>query len=306
MTIQELKSQIESNSVTDNLIIFKANPDSIIPDQYIREISRLKQLEINYVDTPDELIGTSSSIFGIADTAQLSCLNVIKSEVYIWGYNGLSRVHNAIIVVSKFENKDVEKQLQEYIVNVPELEEWQVRDYVFSLIPGVDQKQLDWMITLCGKNYLRLQSELDKLLLFQEAEQKFVFNDLINDGEFSDLSSFNIFSLTNALSTKNMNDIQAVYKELDRVDVNEFGLLTLMIKNFRNLIMVQLNSNPTPENTGMTSGQLYAIKKLPKVYSAEQLVKIYEVLLDVDRKIKNGELPTEIVIDYLLIKILSM
>ena len=103
-----------------------------------------------------------------------------------------------------------------------------------------------------------------------------------------------------------MDEILSVYRELDRVDVNEFGLLTILVKNFRNLIMVQLNSNPTPESTGMSSGQLYAIKKLPKVFSPQQLVKIYDILLDVDRQIKNGELPAEIVIDYMLIKILSV
>lgn len=307
MTIQDLKSQIENNCVTDELIIFKANTDSILPDQYISVISKIKKLEINYVNTPDDMLDTTTSLFAsCSNFAQPLCLNVLKTEVYVWGSKNITKAHNAIIVVSKFDDKEVEKELQPYIVNVPELEEWQVRDYVFSLITGVDQKQLDWMITLCGKNYQRLQSELDKLMLFQESEQKFVFNDLINDGEFSDLSSFNIFNLTNALSAKNMDTIQSIYKELDRIDINEFGFLTIMIKNFKNLIMVQLNSNPTTENTGMSSGQLYAIKKLPKVYNGDQLVKIYEILLDIDRKVKEGELPTEIMIDYILIKILSV
>ena len=70
--------------------------------------------------------------------------------------------------------------------------------------------------------------------------------------------------------------------------------------------MVQLNSNPTPENTGLDGKQLYAIKKIPRVYSATQLVDIYTMLLDVDRQIKSGELPTDILIDYLITKILSI
>lgn len=306
MTLQELKTQIETNNVTDKLIIFKSPQESILTNQYISAIAKAKQLEINYVDSPDELTQSSNSIFGIAQPAQLACLNVVKAEVYEWGYNGFANVHNAIIVVQKFADKDVEKNLQEYIITIPTLEEWQVQDYVYSLIPGVDQKKLAWMMKLCGTNYFRLQSELDKLMLFRQDEQRYVFDDLVNDGEFSDLSSFDIFNLTNALASKNVEDILAVYKELDRVDVNEFGLLTILVRNFRNLIMVQLNNNPTPETTGMTSGQLYAVRKLPRVFSADQLVKIYETLLDIDRKIKNGELDTSLVIDYMITKILSI
>lgn len=306
MTLQELKSAIETKTVPDDLIIFKCPQESILTNMYIDAIAKSKNLDINYVESPNELTQSSTSIFGIAEPAQLACLNVVKSEVYVWGCNGLANVHNAIIVVQKFQDKDTEKQLEKFIITIPALEDWQVQDYVYSMISGVDQNKLAWMMKLCGTNYFRLQSEIDKLKLFREDEQKYVFDDLVHDGEFSDLSSFNIFNLTNALSTKNMDEILSVYRELDRVDVNEFGLLTILVKNFRNIIMVQLSNNPTPESTGMSSGQLYAIKKLPKVFSPQQLVNIYEILLDIDRQIKNGELPAEIVIDYMLIKILSV
>lgn len=72
------------------------------------------------------------------------------------------------------------------------------------------------------------------------------------------------------------------------------------------MIMVQTSSNPTPETTGLDSKTLYAIKKLPRSYTPEQLVKIYTTLLDIDRQIKTGELPVELTIDYMLVKILGM
>ena len=306
MTLQELKSAIETNTVSDNLIIFKCSHESILPDMYIQAISKSRNLEINYVESLEDCVKSSNSIFGIAEPAQLASLNVVKSEVYVWGHSKVTNVHNTIVVVQKFQDKDVEKQLEKFIITIPQLEDWQVQDYVYSMIRGVDQKKLAWMMKLCGTNYFRLQSEIDKLKLFREDEQRYVFDDLVNDGEFSDLSSFNIFNFTNALASKNLEEVLTVYKELDRVDVNEFGLLTILVKNFRNIIMVQLNNNPTPDSTGMSSGQLYAIKKLPRVFSPQQLVRIYDILLDIDRKIKNGELPTEIVVDYMLIKILSI
>ena len=103
-----------------------------------------------------------------------------------------------------------------------------------------------------------------------------------------------------------MDTLTAIYKEIHSVDINEFGLLTILYKNFRNIISVQLTNNPTPESTGLESKQLYAIKKIPRVYSPEQLASIFVFLGDLDRMVKNGELPTDIMIDYIITKILSM
>lgn len=306
MTIQELKSQIESGHVTNDLIILKDTESNFISNQYIKAISKVKNQKINYVDSVDELLADSSSIFSMFQEKDDTSLNVLKSEVFIWGNPAITRLQNLIIVVSKFSDKAVEKQFSPFIVNVPKIEDWMLKDYVYSTTEGVDQKDLDWLINLCGTNYDRLQQELDKLSIFGVDERKYLFNDLIRDGAVDDLSSYSIFNFTNAITSKDIAQLKNVYKELRRIDVNEFGLLTILLKNFKNIIMVQLNSNPTPENTGMDGRQLYAIKKIPRVYSADQLVSIYKLLLDVDRQIKSGELPTEILIDYLVTKILSI
>ena len=306
MTIQELKIQIETGKVTDELIILKDTEDNFISNQYIKAIARVKKQKINYVDSIDELLADSSSLFSMFQEKDDTCLNVLKSEVFIWVEPRIARLTNLIIVVSKFSDKATEKQFEKYVVTVPKIEGWMLKDYVYSITEGVAHKDLDWLMQLCGTNYARLQQELDKVSLFREDERRYLFDDLIRDGAVDDLSSYSIFNFTNAITSKDLAAIKSVYKELSRMDVNEFGLLTILLKNFKNIIMVQLNSNPTPENTGLDGKQLYAIKKIPRVYSATQLVDIYTMLLDVDRQIKSGELPTDILIDYLVTKILSI
>ena len=306
MTIQELKTQIEAGKVTDELIILKDAEDNFISNQYIKAISRVKKQKINYVDSVDELLADSSSLFSMFQEKDDTCLNVLKSEVFIWVEPRIARLTNLIIVVSKFSDKVIEKQFEKYIVTVPKIEGWMLKDYVYSITEGVAHKDLDWLMQLCGTNYARLQQELDKVLLFREDERRYLFDDLIRDGAVDDLSSYSIFNFTNAITSRDLAAIKSVYKELSRMDVNEFGLLTILLKNFKNIIMVQLNANPTPENTGLDGKQLYAIKKIPRVYSATQLVDIYTMLLDIDRQIKSGELPTDILIDYLVTKILSV
>ena len=306
MTIQELKSQIENNCVGSYPLIFKDDETMFLSNQYINAISKSRNLKINYIQDLSEVISDGFDFFGVETNEQPDCLNVLKTQVYSWGEASFARATNLIVVVTKFGDKEVEKKLSDYIIVMPKLEDWQIKDYVYSICEGVNQTDLDWLISLCGKNICRLQQELDKLTLFNVDERKYLFDSFIRDGAVNDLSSYNIFNFTNAIASKDMLMLKSIYKEIERADITDFYLLTVLLKNFRNIVLVQLNSNPTPETTGLDSKQLYAIKRIPKVYSPEQLVRIFTFLCDIDRQIKEGELPTSLVVDYLTVKILSM
>ena len=305
MTLQELKQQIENKNVTDSLIIFKETEEKFISKQYLNAIKNIRGLEFNYLDSPDSLLTTSNSLFGDVTDDTPDAINVINCEVFQWDNPNIKDLHNVIIVTNKFANKETEKLFGDYIVSIPKLSDWQIKDYVYSVAEGAEQKELDQLINLCSTNIHRLQSELDKVTLFNDFERKYVFSDMLRDGALADLSSFSIFNLTNAITSKDLKTIYNIYREIDRIDINEFGLLTVLLKNFKNIVMVQLNSNPTPENTGLDSKVLYAIKRLPRVYSAEQLVNIFQFLSDLDRQVKMGELPADIMIEYMILKILS-
>ena len=151
-----------------------------------------------------------------------------------------------------------------------------------------------------------MEQELDKISLFTENERKYLIKEMRRDGTFDDLSTYSIFNFSNAITHKDVGAVKSVYKEINRIDISDFGLLALLLKGFRNILMVQLNPNPTTANTGIESKQLYAIKKIPKVYTPDQILEIFSFLSDIDRRIKSGELPTDILIDYMVVKILSI
>ena len=306
MTIQELKAQIERGVVTDSPLIFKDDETKFLSTQYINSISRVRNLKINYIQSLSEVVYDSFDFFTCDTLEQPSCLNVLFCSVYEWGDIDISRTSNLIVVVTKFKDKTIENKLSEYIVTMPKIEDWQLKDYVYSICEGVDHKNLDWLISICGGNLWRLQLELDKFLLFNETERKYLFDSFVRDGAMDDLSSYNIFNFTNAIASKDYATIRSIYKEIDRADITDFYLLTVLLKNIRNIILVQLNSNPTPESTGLDSRQLYAIKRLPRAYSPEQLVQIFMFLCDIDRQVKEGELPANLVVDYITLKVLSM
>lgn len=305
MTIGELKTQIESNTLSGNLIIFQITDTDFIPNQYIKEISNTTNMDVEYLDGLDDILHPSFSLFeDVSPTS--NTLRVFNTDVFDCESSQLMNEKYLIVVTKKFGSPEVESLFKHYIVEVPKLCDWQVKDYVFSVAEGVKEVDLEWLYSLYGKNLYRLENELDKIKLFTPTERGYLFESLKRDGAYSDSSSYNIFNLTNALSSKDIGAIKNIYSEIDRVDISEFGLLAILVKNFRNILMVQTNNNPTPETTFIDGKQLYAIKKLPKVYSPEQLVNIYAFLCSIDKMVKSGELPTDIMIDYLIIKILSI
>ena len=68
MTIQELKQQIESRSVTDDLIIFKDTESGFISSQYVNAISKIRGVPIEFMNSPEDMATDLSNIFTDAST----------------------------------------------------------------------------------------------------------------------------------------------------------------------------------------------------------------------------------------------
>lgn len=304
MTIEALKAEIESGNIKDDFIIIKRNGSDFLTTQYVDNIIRVLNKPPVYIESIDDILYDSFSFFSDEeDDVNIRVLDIDKFDIPMEKLGGIKSL---IIITNKFADKEVESQLSNRILTMPKLEEWQVTDYVYSLLDGVDKSDLDWLLSILHNNLYRLDQEIGKLSLFTPGERKYLFKEMRNDGTFNDLSTFNIFNFSNAITHKDINSLKNVYKEISRIDISDFGLLAILLKGFRNILMVQLNPNPTTENTGIESKQLYAIKKIPKVYSPEQIINIFMFLSDIDRQVKSGELPTDILVDYMTVKILSL
>ncbi len=304
MTIQDLYNQIVINSITDSLIVFKNSESSFLANQYIDEISKKRGMDITYIDSFDGLVSDAFSLFDDEDVGGTDGLLVHYTDDLTDA--SICDVKNLIIVTNKISSKEVQSKLSQYVVEVPKLLDWQIQDYAHSLGEGVDKKDIELLLTLYGKNILRLEQELSKLQQFSPNERKYLFKDMIKDGSFSDTSTYTVFNFTNALIKRDIDMVSKLLAEMDRMDTNPFGILTILMNNFRNLILVRGMLTPTPENTGIDSKKFYAIRKTETPFTLEQLVKIFDLLCGLDLKVKTGEMPTEIMVDYIMLKILTM
>ena len=303
MTLQELQQRIQLKDLTDGLLVFKNSENSFIANQYIKEIAVIRGLEIQYIDDLSDVVTDSFSILGNEEEKPTE-LRVFYTEDL--DDTSVKNTKNLIIVTNKISSDSVEECLSTKIVSVPKLQPWQIKDFVYSMCEGADTSDLELMLGLYGNNIYRLTQEVDKINLFTESERKYLLKDMIRDGAFSDASSSTIFSITNAIQNKDIQTLSKLSTEMSKIDMNPFGMLSILLKNFKNIIMVKLLKNPTPESTGMDSKQIYAIQKSTVNYSQKQLIQIFRLLSDIDSQVKSGTLPTDMVVDYIILKILTM
>lgn len=305
MEIQELKDKIESKNTTDLFVIFQCKDCNFVADQYIHEIARQQNKSIEYLESLDNIVSSAKDIFGISEINSDS-IRVYSCESFEFVKEDLKRENNLFIVTKKVD-KNSEKVFQDYIVDVPKLELWQIKDYVYSNLEGIEPKKLDWFIEVCQQDIYRIDNEMSKLKMFNSNERKYLFDSMINDGCFRDVSTFNVFNITNAVTSKDINLLYGALKEVKSFDAEPLGVVTLLYQGFKKLMQVWLAKNPTPENTGLKSNVIYAINKSPRVYSKEQLIRCFLEMTDIDRKLKTGNLcDMKNLIDYCVCKVLCI
>jgi DNA polymerase III delta subunit len=193
LTLQELKGAIENRTFQPTTMIL-VSEDKFIPLLYINEISKNFDFSITYIESLDEISQSNEDIFG--DTTEITTdLVIFNTELVDFSDEMVYNRDNLIIITSKID-KGPKKFYGDLVIEIPKLADWQIKDMVYSFEKGVDTKSLDWLIHNCNGDVNRLYQECIKLKLFNEHERKSIFEEMVEDGAFDDLSSNTIFNFT--------------------------------------------------------------------------------------------------------------
>ena len=298
MSIRQLKKDLEAGNYLEKLIIFKYSKNKFLAEQYVNEISNILGLTPKYVSDINEVQPIDSIFETEGCNPNLYIYNIDKLETPM-DYNG----NDYVIIITANISKDVETKNK--VVDMPDIENWQIKDYLYSNLEGIKTEYIDWLLDNSQYDLYRLQSEIDKFSLFNPNERNILFQKMLDDNAFDDMTKYNIWDISNCIVKKDISTLSQIHSEIHNIDVEPMALLSILYQNFRKLIMVWMNKNPIPDNTELTTKQIYAINKLPRVWDANQLTQIFKFLTEIDFKIKTGQLPMEYLRDYLIINIMS-
>lgn len=292
MELRDLKNAILENNIPLNYFIFVSKPNNFLVEQYVKAIVGERDL-ISY--TIEDILGYKKS-FLVDDSYK-----ILRCEEY--SLDSIN-IENLIVITTKV-SREVESRYSDNIVNFPMLEPWQIQDYERALGEGVEEVDLNILNAVCGSNIFRIDSELNKLKYFSPSQRKYLFKDMLAEGALDDVVNYDIFNLTNALQAKDLNQVKNILDKRDFLSIDPFAFLNILYQGFKRLILVWLSSNPTPENTGLKSNQIWAIKNIPHNYSKEQLINIFTFLTSLDHKFKSGELSDVDLVKYIICKVIS-
>jgi DNA polymerase III delta subunit len=301
LLLEDLKQQIESSNIKNKFIIFKGEK-TFIARQYTNAIAHKVGREVEFVEDVNTVLNNSFDIFQVNEESDT--VRVFNCDTFVFGNPKLSDEEYLFIICKKID-KDTETTFKQYVVEIPDLVEWQIKDYLYSTVDGVETKYLDWLINVCNKDIDRIQLEVDKLLIFEPNQRQKVFQQMVEDNALADVSDKTIFDFISALVKKDKKLLRDIYEDIDSIDIEDIGVVTLLYNNFKKYIQVWMQNNPTPENTGLSSKQIWAINRLPRVWSTNQLIDIMTLVTGMDYRLKTGAIPVNMIRDYLVVNLLS-
>lgn len=274
MNNKELKQSILSNSLTSFGFIMKYSDNTFLSKTYIEAIAKNTNRQIVYIESLNDV--PTSDIFDLDTNIYVLIVDKYESED--------EELPDNVIVICKETDKEYKN-----IIEMEAIKEWQILDYVKALVPGLDEAQVKWLCEVCKYNVYRLYNECSKLNQFRRADQSDLFNEISSTDGYSDLNQLTIFNFTNALLKRDYKTVARVLSDIQAIDIEGTGTITLLLNNFGKVISIQLNPNATPESTGMTVKQFNAVKQNVGRYSNAELIQIYDFLTIADYRLKNGE-----------------
>ena len=282
MTCEELKNKIINKVVDDSFLVLLYKDNTFVINQYIKQIAEDKHLTIKYIDSLAEISLDANSFFEMASDV----LYVLHTDKLVCSEELLNYT-NTIVVCKEVTNLD---SCKNNIVTFDKLNKDQIMEYMQVLCPGIQINELEWLYEAAEGNIYRIYNELRKLRNFAVDEQSQMFNLVRDERGYYDLNPTTIFNFINAFIKRDKNTLLTTLSNLDIIDVEGTGLVTLLIKNIKNIIDIQTNPSATPKSTGMTDKQFNAVKWSCGKFSTEALINMFEFLTEIDYRLKSGQL----------------
>lgn len=296
MDLQTFKTNVLNGQPPTQLVVLLCAENFFIADQYINTLCAKTGKEKRLINSIFEQDSANSLVFDYTET-----INVLKTETFNEAAEDYSVFENTIIVCNKLEKK-LESALADYIIKIPVLKDWQVFDYIKQVCPELDDLETKWLYNASGKNIYKIESELDKLLLFHPKERKKALACLCFSQD-SDLYALSIFEFCDAIIYNRKDILVEYFRHRATINFELMPVIGVLLPKIRNLILVK-HAGKRAAEIGISDGQYYYLTKDPYL-SLEHLQKLLQTVSNVDLQLKSGllDIPKDAQIDYVISKL---
>ena len=278
MQLKDLKDRILTKGRIPFPLIFLSENNAFLIKQYIEAIAKNGHLSVFPIKSLKELDDITASVFYEDDKLfiyEAPAEAVLRSSDFTKG---------KVIITTTKEPKDTDIDVVKFI----KPESWMIDDYASVLLPGIPKQEVQWLCKICNYDINRVNSECAKIGCFEKGDQQKVFELINKENGYSDLNDLNIFNLSNAIVKKDSVTIKNIMRDIDSIDIEGTGLVTILLKQFLNIINIQLNKKATAQSLGMSEKQFRAVSYNCGKYTSDALISIYAFLNAVDYKLKSG------------------
>lgn len=284
MTLVELKKFINDGVRPSDFMVFISKECPFLVSQYVKALGNLAIGGINKINSIYEPQQSSMMLL----TSNEDTLNILYTETFDERSECYNQFENTIVVCEKV-SKDISKNVEDYIIKFPKLEDWQIWDYAKTLCPSVEEADLTWLIQASNNDIERIINELDKVALFNKNEQKEVFS-FIHFNLRSELYKADLFTIVNALVE---GDLVALYDfmKYNGYEIHEpVVLVNRALMSLKNILLVTGNPQLPTESLGVTEKQRFALKKKYPSINESAVRQKLKFLTNFDLMLKTSQL----------------
>ena len=298
MTLRELKLGIQGKDVPDTFFVFVCPPnDYFLATSYIDAICECKQLEKVIAESIFNQESALSLVMGFEND-----FRVVFTETFDEICADYSKFTNTAVICSKIDKK-LEKAVAEYVISVPAVMDWQVKDYIKQRAPKLTDQNINELYLASGGNMYMLDNMLTKVNLFPEQEQSTIAFEIAHEPG-SHLYDTPTYTLVEAIIK---NDREAVKKYVltGQISKDEFlGVVNLILNKVKSTLWVEY-SNKTAAELGMSEKQYYFLKNHRSGQSMSTLQHKLKILTALDLQLKSGllDISNQRQLDYLIAKL---
>ena len=302
---------------SDHLLLQEEIKNIIKKENYLEDYQATYDLDETLLENALEDLDTYSFL---SDKKVIIIKNILSSLAtdkekehllrYIENYNPTNLL---IMTTDKLDAKTFSKKLKsskniEYKkleVNAFEYSKNKLKDYKIS------KEDLLYLIDLCKNDMTKIDSECEKLMMYKINDKAITKKDL-DELVVKKLGDSNeiLYSLVNAIMSKNKKLSLKIYQELKEYQVDSNSIIGLMTSQMKLISQIKVLKEDNLSNIEIQQKlnlkSIYQVKKLGEYiyqYSYKEIGDFFHKLSDIDVKIKSGRIDNNDAIEFLIISL---